>query len=114
MLALKHADLRQAQLVVQQLELHAATSGQACDANLVSKARQVYESSKVNNGNLLREIDFPQALRPPMNISEASSSTREAEARSVQRAAAELLNEEEMSSSSPSNVRSATRCRYKK
>ena len=59
MLALKQADLRQAQLVVQRLELCVATSGRACDANLVSEARQAYESSKVNIGNVLRENLFP-------------------------------------------------------
>ena len=63
-LALKQADLRQAKLVIQRLELYAAVSGQACDANLVSEARQAYESNKVIIGNLLREIDALQALRP--------------------------------------------------
>ena len=75
-LALKQAHLRQAKLVLQRLELYAAVSGQACDANLVSEARQAYESNKVIIGSNLREIDALQALRP--------------------RAAAERLNEERL------------------
>ena len=85
MLALKQADLRQAKFAIQRLELHAAVSGQACDANLVSDARQAYESNKVIIGKMLREI----------------------------RVAAERLYEE-MSSSSPPIVRRAKKGRYKK
>ena len=47
MLALKQADLRQAKFAIQRLELHATVSGQACDANLFSNAKQTFESNKV-------------------------------------------------------------------
>ena len=67
--------------------------GQACVANLVSDAKQVYGSNKVTIGNMLREIDALEALGP--------------------RAAAERLNEE-MSSSTPPIVRRAKKGRYKK
>ena len=93
MLALKQADFRQAKLVIQRLERYAAMSGQACDANLVSEARQADQSNKVIIGNMTREIDALQALRP--------------------RTAAERLNEE-MSTSSPPIVRRAKKGRYKK
>ena len=47
MLALQQADLCLVKLAIQRLELCAAVSGQASDANLVSEARQAYESNKV-------------------------------------------------------------------
>ena len=71
---LKQAELRQAELVVQRLDLYAAISGQACDANLVSQARQAYESNEVIIGNVQRELDALHALRPPVKTSKASSS----------------------------------------
>ena len=55
-LASKQAELRQAKLAVQRLELHAAVSGQARDANLVSEAKQTYESSKMVLGYSIREV----------------------------------------------------------
>ena len=86
MLALKQADLRQAKFAVQRLELHAAVSGQACDANLVSEAKQAHKSGKMVLGNLLREID---ALRP--------RATAECPREEIaERAAAEPLRDEEV------------------
>ena len=41
------------------LELYAEVSGQVYDANLVSEARQTYESMKVIIGNMIREIECP-------------------------------------------------------
>ena len=85
-LASKQAELRQAKLAVQRLELHAAVSGQARDANLVSEAKQAYESGKMVFGNIIREIDV---LRPRA----AAERPREEIA---ERAAAEFLREEEV------------------
>ena len=71
---LKKAELRKAELMVQRLDLYAAVSGQACDANIVFEVKQAYESIKVIVGNMQRNLmpfDFP------MKTSKASSSTRE-------------------------------------
>ena len=64
---LKQSELRQAELVVQRLDLYSAIPGQACDANLVSEARQAYESNEVIIGNVQRELDALHALRPPVD-----------------------------------------------
>ena len=39
---LKQAELREADLMVQRLDLYAAATSQACDAETASKARQAY------------------------------------------------------------------------
>ena len=44
-LALKQAEVRQAELVVQRLDLYVAITSQACDAEAASKAWQAYESA---------------------------------------------------------------------
>ena len=49
-LASKQAELRQAKLAVQRLELHAEVSGH--DANLVSEAKQAYKSGKMLIGKI--------------------------------------------------------------
>ena len=64
--ALKQADLRKRELVVQRLELHAAVYGKAYDASLASEAKQAYESNKMIIGNIQQEIDYFEALRPPV------------------------------------------------
>ena len=51
---LKQAEMRKAELMVQRLDLYAAISGQACDANLTSEARPAYESNRVIIGNMQR------------------------------------------------------------
>ena len=63
---LKQGELRQAELVVQRLDLVAATSSQACDAE-ASKARQAYDSAKAIVKNIQRELGAFRALRPPVD-----------------------------------------------
>ena len=53
----KQAELRQAKLAVQRLELYAAVSGHARDAGLVSEAKHAYNSGKMALGKIIREID---------------------------------------------------------
>ena len=62
-LKLNKAELHQAELMVQRLDLHAAISEQACDANLVSEARQAYEPNKVIIGIMQREHDAVRSTR---------------------------------------------------
>ena len=70
---LKQAELRQAELVVPRLDLHTAITGQACDAEAASKARQAYEAGKVIVENIQRELGAFRALRPPVKTSSSST-----------------------------------------
>ena len=97
--ALKQADLRQAKFAVQRLQLHAAVSGQACDANLVSDAKQAHKSGKMVLGNLIREID---ALRPRATAECPREETAE-------RAAAEPLRDEEVAAPKTKKARKGKR-----
>lgn len=71
---LKHAELRQAELVVQRGDLHAAITGHACDAEAASEARKAYGASEVIVENIQRQLGVLRAL-PPL-VKPSSLSTR--------------------------------------
>ena len=74
-LDLKLPELREAENMVERLDRYAAMTGQACDADAVSEARLVCESCRVIVGSRQQDLRAFFAFRPPVKISEASSST---------------------------------------